>query len=61
MNDDQAKYFKRKLKNRINDIENTIDIHCNLIGGLERWMDKSYMYKLAALEANEEKITNKDE
>jgi len=61
MDDDQAKYFKKKLKNRVVDIENTIDIHCNLIGGLERWMDQSYMYKLAALEANEEKISMKDD
>ena len=31
-----------------------------LIGGLERWMDQTYMYKLAGLEANEEKIQLKD-
>lgn len=31
-----------------------------LIGGLERWMDQNYMYKLAGLEANEEKIALKD-
>lgn len=39
LNDEYAKHFKKKLKNRINNIEDTIDVHCNLIGGLERWMD----------------------
>lgn len=61
LSDDYAKHFKKKLKNRINNIEDTVDLHCNLIGGLERWMDQSYMYKLAALEVNEEKIPLKDE
>jgi hypothetical protein len=32
----------------------------NLIGGLETFMDKTYMYKLAVLEENEEKIPMKD-
>lgn len=35
-------------------------MHLNLIGGLERWMDKTYLFKLAALEANEEKIALRD-
>lgn len=61
LSDEYAKHFKKKLKNRINNIEDTVDVHCNLIGGLERWMDQSYMYKLAALEVNEEKIPLKDE
>jgi len=61
LSDEYAKHFKKKLKNRINNIEDTIDVHCNLIGGLERWMDQPYMYKLAALELNEEKISLKDE
>jgi hypothetical protein len=37
-------------------IEDTIDIHLNLIQGLERFMDRSYMYKLQVLEANEHLI-----
>lgn len=61
LTDDQAKHFKKKLKNRINNIEDTIDVHCNTIGGLERWMDQSYIYKLAALELNEEKVALKNE
>ena len=43
------------------DLEDTIDVHLNLIGGLERFMDRNYMYKLAVLDANEEKIPLKDE
>jgi hypothetical protein len=43
------------------DLEDTIDVHLNLIGGLERFMDKNYLYKLAVLDANEEKIPLKDE
>jgi len=39
LSDEYAKHFKKKLKNRINNIEDTADVHCNLIGGLERWMD----------------------
>ena len=35
-------------------------MHLNLIGGLEKYMDRTYMYKLAVLEENEEKITMKD-
>jgi len=58
--DQDAKYFKQKLKNRVSHIEDTIDVHCMLIGALERWMDQTYMYKLAGLEANEEKIQLKD-
>ena len=61
LSDDYAKEFKKRLKQRILDIEDTIDVHLNLIGGLERFMDKNYMYKLAVLDANEEKIPLKDE
>ena len=42
------------------DLEDTIDVHLNLIGGLEKFMDKNYLYKLAVLDANEEKIQLKD-
>jgi len=61
LSDDEAKIFKKKLKNRILNIEDTIDVHLNLIGGLEKFMDRNYLYKLAVLDANEEKIGLKDE
>ena len=61
LSDDYAKHFKKKLKLRIRNIEDTIDIHLNLIGGLEKFMDKSYLFKLKVLELNEEKIQLKDE
>lgn len=60
LSDDDAKLFKKRLKQRIRQIEDTIDVHLNLIGGLERWMDKTYLFKLAALEANEDKIALRD-
>jgi len=60
LTDLDAKYFKKRLKQRIRSIEDTIDLHLNLIGGLERFMDMSYMYKLAVLEMNEEKVAAKD-
>jgi len=60
LSDEYAKYFKKKLRFRIRNIEDTIDIHLNLIGGLEKFMDKSYLYKLKVLELNEEKISLKD-
>jgi hypothetical protein len=60
LNDEQAKQFKKCLKMRIQNIEDTIDVHLNLIGGLEKYMDRSYVYKLAVLELNEEKITQND-
>lgn len=59
LSDDDAKLFKKRLKTRLRNIEDTIDVHLNLIGGLELYMDKTYLYKLAVLEANEEKITRK--
>jgi hypothetical protein len=37
-------------------IEDTVDIHLNLIGGLEKYIERSYMYKLLVLEANEDRI-----
>lgn len=61
LSDEEAKRFKKQLKQRVMDLEDTIDVHLNLIGGLERFMDKNYMYKLAVLDANEEKIPLKDE
>lgn len=42
-------------------IEDTVDIHLNLIGGLEKYIERSYMYKLLVLEANEERIQPKFE
>lgn len=41
-------------------IEDTIDIHLNLIGGLEKFIDRSYIYKLLVLEHNEERIKMKN-
>lgn len=57
LNDLDAKQFKKRLKQRIRVIEDVIDIHLNNIGGLERLMDKSYLYKLTVLELNENRIT----
>ena len=49
-------------------IEDTIDIHLNSIHGLERFMEKSYIYKLQVLianidilKANNEKIMRLDD
>lgn len=53
LNDVQAKFFKRCLKQRIRNIEDMIDIHLNNINGLERFIDRSYLYKLSVLELNE--------
>lgn len=61
LSDDYAKHFKKKLKMRIANLEDTIDVHLNLIGGLEKYMDKSYLYKLKVLELNEDKIRLRDE
>ena len=60
MSDDYAKLFKKNLKLRIQTIEDTIDVHLNLIGGLELYMDRSYLYKLAVLDLNEERIVSQD-
>jgi len=60
LSDEYAKFFKMKLKERVGYIEDTIDTHLNLINGLERFIDKSYLYKLLVLEKNEEKIPMKD-
>jgi hypothetical protein len=35
-------------------------VHLNLIGGLETYMDRTYLYKLAVLDLNEEKLKEKD-
>jgi len=58
--DDDAKQFKKRLKQRIRNIEDTVDLHLNLIGALEKFMDKSYLYKIAVLELNEDKLIAKD-
>jgi hypothetical protein len=60
LSDEMAKQFKKCLKLRIQNIEDTIDVHLNMIGGLEKYMDKSYIYKLAVLALNEEKIVQAD-
>jgi len=52
LNEDQAKFLKRALKGRIQMIEDAVDIHLNQIHGLERFMEKSYMYKIEVLIAN---------
>lgn len=56
LSEDQCKFLKKTLKERIQMIEDTIDIHLNLIEGLERFMERSYMYKLQVLIANEDLI-----
>lgn len=60
LSDQEAKLFKKRLKQRIRVIEDTVDIHLNNIGALERFMDRSYLYKLTVLELNESKILKKD-
>lgn len=60
LTDDGALFFKQKLRTRLANIEETIDIHLNSMGGLENNTDKTYIYKLAVLAANEEKIKQKD-
>ena len=60
LSDDDALRFKHRLKQRIRHIEDTIDVHLNLIGGLQMYLDRPYMYKLAVLEENEEKIPRAD-
>ena len=59
LSEHQAKLLKKSLKMRVEYIEDTIDIHLNVIGGLEQYLERSYMYKLRALEANGEKILQK--
>lgn len=56
LSEEQCKFLKKSLKERIQMIEDTIDIHLNAIQGLERFMDRSYMYKLQVLRANEDKL-----
>ena len=59
LSEEQAKFLKKQLKTRIQHIEDTIDIHLNVIGGLEQYIEQSYMYKFRVLEANEERIQKK--
>ena len=59
--DDYAKYFKKRLKQRIENLEDTIDVHLNLISGLEKYMERTYIYKLCLLDLNEEKIIRADD
>lgn len=60
LSDDYCKFFKKNLRMRIQIIEDTIDVHLNIIGGLERFMDKTYLYKLAVLDINEELVKDND-
>lgn len=60
LSDEYTKNFKKNLKMRIQIIEDTIDVHLNLIGGLEQYMDRTYLFKLAVLDLNEEKLKQKD-
>jgi hypothetical protein len=60
LDDESARHFKRTLKHRIQTLEDTIDVHLNSINGLERFVEKNYLYKLLVLDANEEKIIMKD-
>ena len=60
LTEDQARFFNKKLKTRIQRIEDAIDIHLNLIGGLEKYLERSYIYKLQVLLVNEDKIREKD-
>jgi|TARA_B110000285_G_scaffold231115_1_gene299018 hypothetical protein len=61
LSEEAAKAFKKTLKARIHMIEDTIDIHLNLIGGLEAYLERSYIYKLRVLLTNEEVLRTKDE
>jgi len=60
LSDEYAKNSKKILKMRIQIIEDTIDVHLNLIGGLEQYMDRTYLFKLAVLDLNEERLRHKD-
>ncbi len=59
LSDEQVKFLKRSLKQRIQMIEDTIDVHLNVIGGLEQNLERSYLYKLQVLLANEDRIQPK--
>jgi hypothetical protein len=61
LTDDYIKQFKKSLRRRTQIIEDTIDVHLNSIGGLERYMDRTYLYKLSVLEINEELVKDKHE
>jgi hypothetical protein len=60
LSDSYATFMKKNLKMRIQIIEDTVDVHLNVIGGLEMYLDRSYLYKLAVLDLNEEKLKEKD-
>ena len=59
LTEEQAIFLKKSFKQRIQYIEDTIDIHLNVIDGLEKHIEQSYMYKLRVLQANEYRITKK--
>jgi hypothetical protein len=61
LSDEYIKQFKKNLKRRIQIIEDTVDVHLFKIGGLERYIDKTYLYKLSVLEINEELVKDKHE
>lgn len=41
-------------------IEDTIDIHLNLIGGLQKHLERSYIFRLEVLLSNEDLLREKD-
>ena len=59
LSEEQAKFLKKVFKQRIQYLEDTIDIHLNVVDGLVKHIEKTYMYKLRVLEANEYRITKK--
>ena len=61
MTEELARYYKKKLKHKMQYLEDTIDIHLNAIGGLQFYLDKSYIYKLGVLQANEAQIKESGE
>ena len=60
LDDEEAKQFKKRLKQRLRNIEDTIDVHLNNVGGLEKYFDRTYLYKVTLLELNEDKIKMRD-
>lgn len=60
LSNQEAQDFKKKLKRRIRSIEDVVDIHLNNICGLERFIDRSYLYKLSVLELNEKLIQQRN-
>ena len=53
---DLASFYKKKLYSKIVMIQDTIDIHMHSLGIANIYLEKSYIYKLAVLEANEKRL-----